>query len=135
MGETAPTREQESDIEFGWPLLQQVVALGIGHAMAVRERDVIAVEASEGISAVIRRAGELCRARGWILLATAPGDGEPPLVDVEMIEQLAAAGGGALALDAGRVRLADRRAVIKAADRAKIPVVGLRDKGTEALRD
>ena len=47
-GTLPPSRDQRGDIEFGWPLLQQVVELQIGSAMAVRERDVIAVEATEG---------------------------------------------------------------------------------------
>ena len=49
MGSVQPSREHLADIAFGWPLLQQVVELGIGSAMVVRERDVIAVEATEQI--------------------------------------------------------------------------------------
>jgi len=67
-GTLPPSRDQRGDIEFGWPLLQQVVELGVGSAMAVRERDVIAVEATEGTLGLVERAGALCRTKGWVLL-------------------------------------------------------------------
>ena len=61
MGSVQPSREQRGDIGFGWPLLRQIVELGIGSAMVVRERDVIAVEATEGTASLSERAGALCR--------------------------------------------------------------------------
>ena len=60
MGSVRPGRRQQADIDFGWPLLEQVVELAAGGAIAVRERDVIAVEAAEGTAAMIQRAGKLC---------------------------------------------------------------------------
>ena len=45
MGSVQPGRRQQADIDFGWPLLEQVVELAAGGAIAVRERDIIAVEA------------------------------------------------------------------------------------------
>ncbi len=48
-----------------------------------------------------------------------------PTIDVDTIEQLAKAGGRFVALGAGRVRLIDKAAVLTAADRAKIAVVGI----------
>ena len=57
MGSVQLSREQQSDIEFGWPLLRQIVELGVGQAIAVRERDVIAVAAVEGTESMIERAG------------------------------------------------------------------------------
>jgi DUF1009 family protein len=126
-GTLPPSRDQRGDVEFGWPLLQQVVELGIGSAMAVRERDVIAVEATEGTLPLIERAGALCRTRGWVLLKTTcpvPGNStEASSIGVDLIEAFAAAGGGCLALEAGRVRLTDEVEVLEAAGRARIAVV------------
>ncbi len=62
-----PTVEQRADIEFVWPLLTQTLRLDIGQAIAVRERDVIAVEAVEGTDRMIQRVGQLCKAKGWTL--------------------------------------------------------------------
>ncbi len=129
MGSVAPSREQRGDIVFGWPLLQQIVKLGIGSALVVRERDVIAVEATEGTVSLIERAGALCRTKGWVLLKTSDPardrDPEVSSIDVETISALARAGGGCLALGARRVRLADQDRILRAASRAKIALVGV----------
>jgi hypothetical protein len=127
MGSIRPGRDHLRDVEFGWPLLEQIVDLGIGHAMVVRQRDVIAVEATEGLESMISRAASLCRRRGWVLLKTAPpgADGECSAVSADTIARLAAAGAACLALGAARVRFDDRRAVLAAADRAGIAVVGV----------
>jgi DUF1009 family protein len=129
MGTVAPDSMQAADVEFGWPLLRDVVALDVGQAIAVRDRDVIAVEAVEGTDRMIDRAGALCRAKGWTLLKTARADhdmrADVPSVGVETIERLARAGGGCLALGAGRVILIDRPAVIEAANRLGVAVLGV----------
>ncbi|MEY4118191.1 MAG: hypothetical protein RLZZ116_1519 [Planctomycetota bacterium] len=131
MTRRAPTAEQESDIAFGWPLLKQVGSLDIGQSIAVREKDVIAVEAVEGTDRMIERAGELCRKKGWTLLKTArPGHdmrADVPTIGVSTVEKMHAAGGGCIAIGVGRVILVDRPAVLAAADRLGIAVVGVRD--------
>ncbi|MCX5651058.1 MAG: UDP-2,3-diacylglucosamine diphosphatase LpxI [Planctomycetota bacterium] len=126
-----PTDEQRGDIDFGWPLLKQVGSLDIGQAIAVREKDVIAVEAVEGTDRMIARAGELCRRKGWTLLKTArPGHdmrADVPTIGVSTIESMHKAGGGCIAVGVGRVILVDRPAVLAAADRLGVAVVGVRD--------
>ena len=129
MTKTAPTAAQQQDIEFGFPMLRQTVELHIGQSMAVRDRDVIAVEALEGTAAMIERAGELCRAAGWTLLKTANIEqdmrADVPAIGVQTIDQLARAGGGCIAIGAGRVILIDKPAVLEAADGARIAIVGV----------
>lgn len=129
LGRVQPSRESAGDVELGWPLLEQVVELDIGQSLAVRERDVIAVEAVEGTDALIDRAGTLCRAKGWTLLKTAKSShdmrADVPTIGVLTIERLAAAGGRCLALGAGRVIMVDRPAVIAAADRLGVAILGV----------
>jgi DUF1009 family protein len=129
MGAVAPNSDQQADIDFGWPLLMRAVELGIGQSMAVRERDVIAVEAVEGTDRMIDRAGELCRRKGWTLLKTASADqdmrADVPTIGVGTIERVAAAGGRGIAVGAGRVILVEKPQVIEAADHAKIALVGI----------
>ena len=131
MTKRQPTDEQRGDIDFGWPLLKQVGSLDIGQAIAVREKDVIAVEAVEGTDRMIARAGELCRRKGWTLLKTArPGHdmrADVPTIGVGTIESMHKAGGGCIAVGVGRVILVDRPAVLAAAERLGIAVVGVRD--------
>lgn len=129
MGVVQPGKEQLADIEFGWPLLNEIVELDVGNAMAVRERDVIAVEAAESTEAMIKRVGKLCRAKGWVLLKNAgdarAGQPGPPTISLETIELVAADGGGCIAVGAGRVLLQDKPAVIEAANRLKVALVGV----------
>jgi len=129
MGRVPPSRDAQADVDFGWSLLARIVELDIGQALAVRDRDVIAVEAVEGTDALIDRAGTLCRAKGWTLMKTAKADhdrrADVPTIGVQTIERLAKSGGRCIALGAGRVIMVDRPAVIAAADRLGIAVVGV----------
>ncbi|MFM7259634.1 MAG: UDP-2,3-diacylglucosamine diphosphatase LpxI domain-containing protein, partial [bacterium] len=126
-----PTAEQRGDIHFGWPLLQQLGALDIGQAIAVREKDVIAVEAVEGTDRMIERTGILCRRRGWTLLKTARRGhdmrADVPTIGVSTVENLHRAGGGCIAIGVGRVIIVDLPKVVEMADRFGIAIVGVRD--------
>ncbi|MHC4990317.1 MAG: LpxI family protein [Planctomycetota bacterium] len=129
MTRTRPSATQSSDVEFGWPLLERLVELDIGQAIAVRDRDTIAVEAVEGTDSMIERAGSLCRAAGWTLLKTASPRhdmrADVPTIGVQTVERLAAAGGRCVALGVGRVILIDKPAVLAAADRTGVAIVGM----------
>ena len=100
--------------------------------MAVREGDVIAVEAIEGTEALIKRAGNLCKRKGWTLLKTAAQNhdtrADVPSIGSNTIAQCAKAGCRCIAVGSGRVILIDAPAVIEAADAAGIALVGVIDK-------
>ena len=68
MGKHQPTARQWADVRFGWERCQTVSRLDIGQAIAVIDREVIAVEALEGTNAMIERAGQYCRVPGWTLI-------------------------------------------------------------------
>lgn len=129
MGRVRPDARVQADIDFGWPLLERVSALDVGQAITVRGGDVVAVEAVEGTDAMIERTGKLCKSSGWTLLKTARMGhdmrADVPTVGVRTIENMAKAGAGCLALGVDRVILVDRPAVIAAADRAGIALVGV----------
>lgn len=123
-----PTATQQKDIEIAWPILMRMNDLDIGQAVAIKNTDVIAVEAIEGTDAMIHRAGELSRKPGWLLAKGAPASKDPrfdvPTIGVQTIENLAKAGGTGLLVTAGRVILLDKPEVIAAADRLGITIVG-----------
>jgi UDP-2,3-diacylglucosamine hydrolase len=128
-----PSAQQMADITFGWPILMQMNDLDIGQAIAVKERDVIAVEAIEGTDRMIRRAGELCKSGGWVLIKGPKPDKDRrfdvPTVGVQTIQNLKAAGGTCLAIAAGAVILAEKPSVIQAADAAGIALIGMEQTG------
>ncbi|MDP6478657.1 MAG: UDP-2,3-diacylglucosamine diphosphatase LpxI [Phycisphaerales bacterium] len=135
LGSREPSAAQRQDITFGWPLLQNVANMGIGQSMAVREGDVIAVEAVEGTDTMINRVGSLCRTNGWCLLKTASDShdrrADVPTIGAATIERLADAGCGCIAVGADRVILLDRPAIVEACDRADIALVGIESEAHE----
>lgn len=120
-----------ADADFGWPLARQIAALDIGQAIAVKEKEVIAVEAIEGTDRLIARAGELCPQGGWTLIKVARPDQDMrfdvPTVGPHTIENLHAAGGRALVVEAGKTLLLERERLLELAGRYRIIVLGRRD--------
>ncbi|QDU32356.1 hypothetical protein KS4_03880 [Poriferisphaera corsica] len=123
------TPAQEADIKFAWPILMNMNNLEIGQAIAVKDREVIAVEAMEGTDAMIKRAGKLCRSGNFILLK-GPNPGKDmrfdvPTIGLQTIKTLESAGGSCLVVATNQVILADKPRVIEAANKANITVVGI----------
>lgn len=123
-----PGSSSESDIEFGWPIVKKLAEMGIGQAIAVREREVIAVEAIEGTAEMIERAGRLCKARGWTLLKAAKTNQDMrfdvPCVGPDTIKSLAANGAKCLVVEAGKTIIIDKPDTIKLADQLGITILG-----------
>ena len=124
-----PLRQSvQDDIEFGWQMVKKLAELGIGQAIAVKEKEIIAVEAIEGTAAMIERAGQLCKSAGWILLkASNPNQDvrfDVPCVGPDTIRSLAKNGGRYLVLEAGRTIIIDRPETIELANRLGITILG-----------
>jgi DUF1009 family protein len=123
-----PSASIQSDIEFGWIIARRIAEMDIGQAIAVREREVIAVEAIEGTAEMIERAGRHCKAGGWTLIKVSkPGQDmrfDVPCVGTETIRQLAANGGKCLVVEAGRTIIIDKPQTLELADHKGICVIG-----------
>ena len=124
-----PTPAQRLDADFGFPLCKLVSSADIGQAIAVVDKDVIAVEAVEGTDGMIERAAQWCKGRSWTLIKVANAQRDlrvdVPSVGVHTIEKLKAAGCGCLVLEAGQTILLDKPAVIQLADKLGIAIVGM----------
>ncbi|MEM6333781.1 MAG: UDP-2,3-diacylglucosamine diphosphatase LpxI [Planctomycetota bacterium] len=122
------TAELEREVAVALPVLAAMNAHDVGQAVAVKGSDVLAVEAVEGTDAMIDRAGALCRSGGWTLVKGSGPDKDMrfdvPTVGVATVERLAAAGGTALVLLAGRVIVAEKAKVVEAAERLGVVMVG-----------
>ena len=123
-----PRESIQSDIEFGWDIVKKLAGLGIGQAVAVKEREVIAVEAVEGTAEMIKRAGQLCKSGGWVLVkATKPNQDmrfDVPCVGPDTIRSLAESGGKCLVLETAKTIIIDKPETLKLADRLGIAVLG-----------
>lgn len=124
-----PNDRQREDAKFGFDLCKTVSRLDIGQAMALMDKDVIAVEAMEGTNAMIRRAGELCRTKGWTFVKTSNARQDMrvdvPTIGLQTIDLLANAGCGCIVLEVGQVMMVDKPAVLACADEKGISIVGL----------
>jgi len=123
-----PSAGQMEDIRFGWKVARDVGRLDIGQCVVVRDRSVLAVEAIEGTDAAIRRGGELAGSGAVVVKLKKPDQDfrfDLPATGPKTIETLAAVKGAVLAVEAGQSLLFDRVAMVEAADRAGLVVVGL----------
>ncbi len=123
-----PSGDQLKDVEFGWPLAREIGRLDIGQAVAVKETEVIAVEAIEGTDRMIERAGRLCPRGGWTLIKVSKPNQDMrfdvPTVGPETIANLHRNGGKLLVVEAGKTLIIERERMIAEANAAGIAVVG-----------
>jgi DUF1009 family protein len=128
-----PSECARADIAFGWPIAKSLAALDIGQTVVVKNRAVLAVEAIEGTDATIARAGEL--AEGACVVKVAKPNQDPrfdlPAIGLQTLEALGAAKARTLAFEAGMTVLLDREAVIEAADRLEVALVGIEAAGEQ----
>jgi UDP-2,3-diacylglucosamine hydrolase len=127
----SPTVREERDIAFGWELAKEMGRLDIGQSVAVKERAVLAVEAIEGTDRAILRAGELCRAGGFVVVKTAKPQQDMrfdvPTVGRTTVESLHRAGGRVLAIEAGKTIVLDQEQTVALADRYGISIIALEE--------
>ena len=118
----------EGDIEFGWQLVKKLGELDIGQAIAVKEKEVIAVEAIEGTASMIERAGQYCKKGSWTLIkASKPSQDmrfDVPCVGPDTIRSLAENGGQCLVVEADKTIIIDKPETIKLAEKLGITILG-----------
>lgn len=127
------TRRQpgESDLKdaaFGWEIVKRMGDLDIGQAIAVKEGEVIAVEAIEGTDEMIHRAGKLCKSGGWTLIKVAKPNQDlrfdVPTIGAGTLENLKANHAACVAVEAQKTLILDLPQTIALADQYKIPILG-----------
>jgi DUF1009 family protein len=122
-----PTAAQLKDVEFGWRIAKEIGRLDIGQGIAVKDTEVIAVEAIEGTDRMIERAGQLCPQGGWTLVKVAKPHQDMrfdvPTVGPETIAQLKTHGAKMLAIEASKTFIIDREKMLADADAAGIVVI------------
>ena len=135
-GKVRPTADERGDIALGRDLLQAMGPFDVGQAAAVASRHVLAVEAAEGTAGMLARIAELRKsgrlklpARAGVLVK-APKPGQDRRVDLpaigpDTVAQAKAAGLAGIAVEAGGTIVADTAALVRAADKAGIFVVGV----------
>lgn len=128
MTQSQPPASVWEDINFGWDLLKKIGELDIGQAVAVREREIIAVEAIEGTARMIERAGALCKKGGWTLLKAPRAHHDMrfdvPCIGPDTIESLKQHGARCVVVEKEKTIIIDKPETLALADKLGIAVVG-----------
>lgn len=123
----APSAIALDDAAFAWPLAKQIAAMDIGQSIAVKEREIIAVEAIEGTDGLIERAGKLCPQGGWTLVKVAKPNQDMrfdvPTIGPQTIENLHRNRAAALIIEAGKTLILERDRLLELARRHRIAIV------------
>ncbi|MBU4376548.1 MAG: UDP-2,3-diacylglucosamine diphosphatase LpxI [Candidatus Omnitrophica bacterium] len=123
-----PTRDELQDIEFGRKIAAAIGNLDIGQAVAVKNKDVVAVEALEGTDEMIKRAGKLA-GNGVVFVKMIKPKQDPrfdmPTVGVTTIDSLIEAKAAVLAIEAGKTFFVNKNEAVKRADSHGISIVAI----------
>ncbi len=122
----APNEHEAEDIAYGRGLAQQIAGMDIGQTVVIADRACIAVEAMEGTDEVIARAARIAAGKPLVVVKVSkPGQDmrfDVPVVGLPTIEQMRTVGATALAVDARRTLLFDRKKLIELADATGISI-------------
>lgn len=129
-GRHAPDDQARADIAQGFKAAKELGALDIGQAAVVQQGQVLGLEAIEGTAALIARCAALQRqGPGGVLVKTAkPGQErrvDLPSIGPDTVAQAHAAGLRGIALEAGHSLVLDESALVEAADRLGLFVIGV----------
>ncbi len=124
----APSDAEWQDIRLGLSLARRCGEFGAGQTVVLKHGIVAAVEGIEGTSETIRRGCGLAGPGAVVVKAVAPRHDyrfDVPAVGEETLSALALGRAAALAVEAGKVLLLDRDAVVARARRDGIAIVSL----------
>ncbi|MFQ5411837.1 MAG: LpxI family protein [Phycisphaerae bacterium] len=122
------TDAQQVDADLGWRVAREMGRLDIGQSVAVKDKDIVAVEAIEGTDAMIERAGSLCPHGGWILVKVAKPNQDMrfdvPTIGPDTVDKLVEAGASALVVEAQRTLMLNRERTLAEANARGIRIIG-----------
>ncbi len=128
MTRRAPDAQEERDIAYGRRIANALAGMDVGQSVAVSERACVAVEAMEGTDAMLRRAASLANGRRLTLVKASRRRGhllfDVPVAGVDTIAVMRETGTTAMAVDAGRTLLLDRKEMLARADEAGLAIAG-----------
>ena len=123
-----PTDSERADIDRGLAVARSIADARIGQTVVVRHGAVTAVEAVEGTTEAIRRGLGHAGAGAVIVKAVAADHDyrfDVPAIGMETLEVAIAGRAAVLAIEAARVAVLDRAALVGAADAAGIAVLAV----------
>lgn len=128
--ETGPDAQAMADIQRGITVARALGAVDVGQGCVVQQGLVLAVEAAEGTDAMLARCAALARSGpgGVLVKLVKPGQErrvDLPTIGAATVANAVAAGLRGVAFEAEGTILADREALVAAANTARLFVLGL----------
>jgi DUF1009 family protein len=102
--------------------------MDIGQCVVVKDKVIVAVEAVEGTDLTIERGGSLAKAGASVIKRSKPQQDlrfDLPTVGPQTVKVMKDVGATALALEAGKCVMLEKSAMLRAANKAGITVVGV----------
>ena len=136
LGRLKPNQQTDADIEIGRKAVAALGPLDVGQAVVVARGHIIAVEAAEGTDAVVERCKDLKKWSlgrgsprvGVLVKCAKPGQDrriDLPSIGPETVRRVAEARLTGIAVAAGDVLIAERKEVIRLANRLGIFIAGV----------
>ena len=132
-GAVAADPQAISDIALGFDVVARLAPFDIGQAAVVRDGKILAIEAAEGTDRMLERlsarlGGQETARRGVLVKRPKPGQErrvDMPAIGPMTIERVARLGLAGIAVEAGGALIAERAALVAAADAARVFVTGV----------
>ena len=122
-----PDKKEMRDIEFGWEIAKAIGKLDVGQTIVVKDQVVLAVEAIEGTDEAIRRAGNLGKRNGLVVIKVSKPQQDlrfdVPAIGPGTITTMQEAGAKVLAVESKKTLLIDKEELIRAANKAGIIII------------
>ena len=125
LGSAQPDERIQRDMEFGFKAARELAGMDIGQTVIVKDRNIVAVEAIEGTDAVIERAGKLAGPGCVMVKAGRPAQDlrwDVPTVGPETMKRLVENAFSAIAIESGKMFLAEKEKFVALADAAGVVI-------------
>ena len=125
---TELSEAEQENIEFGRRIAKDLAGLDIGQTIVVKNKTVVAVEGIEGTDSTILRGGRIARGNVVVVKVSKPNQDmrfDVPVIGSSTIKTLKKAGGGVLAIEAGKVLILDKEKTIRLAEKYGVKIVGI----------
>lgn len=132
--EKKPSKENWSDIKFGWYIAKEIGRLDIGQTIVVKDKAVIAVEAMEGTDETILRSRKYVEEGTVVIKVSKPQQDmrlDVPTVGLSTLKAMMQSRALILAIEAKKSIIIDKDQMIKEANQAGICIVGIDSKKFE----
>ena len=123
-----PSTAERQDMDFGFRIAKELGRFDVGQTVVVKNRAVMALEAIEGTDEYIRRGGKLANGGAVVAKVSKPNQDnrfDVPTVGKRTVEVMAEVGATALAIEADKTLLVDRKNTVAFADEKGITIVAI----------